>query len=443
MRPSRFQVRIGAGLLAALAAASALAQVQRGSYEKPDVYEFAPPLEPERRYRREAAKPRQIVNADFFCTRCAREGRIPFETREEAAFLLEEEVTFPQEFRGRTSRRHGAFRFVEHDGGLVLERLREELDARNPIYIEDRFFRLYTDIRGFSTRKFPYPRRELELRQLSDIFPEVSEKTVKLDSHRRAHLYLIRAHRVLRDFAHTVDHDPEKREFWYLGPYLGMSQKFEIFIFPTQRHAGKFMNTFLGHPAYLDGECWHTLQDDSMIAIMHEQNLHDVWLNNTFTHRLAYNMLQGFRGYQYDLPAWFLLGYGHLMERRERTDFNTFFFGEGRMPTDWWGRGKWKPAIRKWVAKNEVRPLVELAPITHPNDITAEERGVIWSIVSYMMQELGQEEFGRLVRVVSEKREGETLHELQVRAFREVYDLDMLRLFEDWKEWVLRTYPPI
>ena len=67
------------------------------------------------------------------------------------------------------------------------------------------------------------------------------------------------------------------------------------------------LQKFLGHSPQLDGECWHTLKDDGMCAFMHCENLHDFQLNNTFTHRLAFNFAQAYLVYRIDNPAWFKL----------------------------------------------------------------------------------------------------------------------------------------
>lgn len=420
----------------------ARAQVLRGAVELPDVYEFAPPLDYKIQYKHDPQNKKMILNPDFFCSQCAREKRIPYEHRDEMRGILEKKVIYPYEFQGRHFRKHGLFRMAEQDGDQVLDYLFKQIKARRPIFLEDENFRIFVDLDGFSTKKHKYRRRAIELKQLGDIFPGISEKTVQINSHHRAHLYLIRAQRVLRDFVHLTKFHPDATYMQFKGPYLGVDEKYEIYIFRKQVQAGWFMNAFLGHPQKLDGECWHTLQDDSMMAIMHGENLPDVWLNNTFTHRMAYNFLAGFRGYHYDLPSWFQLGFGHLMERRERTDFNTFFFGEGRIPDEVWGQSKWKPDVRKWVAKGKVRPLVEIAQFTHENEITPSEHGVVWSLTSYLMS-LGNDKFGRFLHILKEKKKGETIYNLQVRAFRSVYNLSMTQFFEDWQKWVLKTYPPL
>ncbi len=423
------------------AGTTATGQVQRGSLEPSDVYEFAPPLEHQPRYLHDSDRPDLILNPDFFCSECAKEKRIRFQSREEMKDLLETDKAYNPPKDGKEVDHFGTFRMIEHEGATVLDYVFNKMKTRKPIFIEDKFFRLVTDFDGFSTREDVYPRREIELLQLADVFLTVNERTVGLNAHHRAHLYLNRAHRVLRDFEHIVRHDPDSGYMGLLGPYLGLRQKVEIYIFEKQPLMGQFLKTYLGHSSTLDGHCWHTLKDDGMQVIMHCDNMSDVYCNNSFTHRLSYVLMQGFRGFFYDLPAWFLIGFGHLMERRERTDFNTFFFGEGQLPRDFWGRQKWKMEVRKMVDAADTRPFVEIAEFTQPNELRPEEHGIIWSMVSYQMQ-LGQDKLGRFVHVLKEKQPGESTFNLQVRAFQTVYGITMTQFEENWKQWVRETYVP-
>lgn len=417
-------------------------QSGRSTFEKPDVYEFAKPVPYAPRYRHDPKNKRLILNPDFFCTRCAKEGRIAAKSRDEMKDLLQVKKVYPMEFDGRTSDIRGLYRLMDHPAGEVLEWCKDELKSKNLIYIEDRMFRVLADLPGFSTKKVTYPRRVEELIELADIFPRISKKTVRLNPHHQAHLYLIRAHRVLRDVSGLTNHNPKASVMGFLGPFLGMKEKFEIYLFRKQRDCGRFMQRYLGHSPDLDGVCWHTLKDDSMCAVSHIQIAkRDVDINNMFTHRLSYCMLIGLRGYQYDLPAWFSLGFAHVFERRERTDFNTFLLGEGRRPK-LRIPSKWKPYVKKRIMKRDFPPLVQIAKETDPGRIPIGDRMIIWSQVSYLIS-LGNERAARFIDILKSRKKGENLYNLQVRAFRKVYGLTITAFEEQWKQWVRETYPSV
>lgn len=425
-----------AWLLVLALAVSASAQLK----EKPDVYEFGPPYQHTPRYEHDKKRSKIILNPDFWCSQCAKEGRIKYKTRDEMADILETHKVFPHPMDDGTKERHyGKFRLMEHDADQVLDFLMgKKRRDKKKIFIEDKFFRLYTDLGSFHTKKPIYPRREAELAELADVFPDVSDKTITLNSHHRAHLYLIRAHRVLRDFTGLIEHKEKDSDFTYLGPYLGTRQKWEIYLFSKQKDVGAFLGKFLGQEPD-DGICWHTLKDDSMVVATHADKRKDVHLNNTFTHRLSYNMITAWKGYQYDIPQWLGLGYAHLMERRERTDFDTFIFGEGKVPK-LIEREKWKVWIRRNIDKDTFRPFQQVADLDRPNQIPVDEHFMSWSLVGYMFQR-DQKKAGQFIRLFKSRKKGESIRNLTIRAFRTVWKTSIAQFADDWKAWVKATYP--
>ncbi len=431
-------------LLFVFSALPAFAQGTSSSrLEPPDVYDFpeSPSFRP--RYEHDERRKKIILNADFFCSVCAEEGRISAKHRDEMKDSLEQTVKFKIPLNdGTKERHHGAFRLMDRPAQQVLDFVTaKKQKARNPVFIEDGMFRLYADLPGFSTKKFKWDRREEELELLSDIFPEVSGKTVNLNGHQHAHLYLIRAHRLLREFSWLVDLEGNKEAMQWLGPYLGCYEKFEIFIFQKRKNLDEFLLEHLG-AAGEDGRCWHNLKDRSMATILHGDGLEDYEIMNTFTHRFAYNMLGGYRLYGYDLPAWVILGFAHVMERRERTDFNTFIFGEAKVP-DLPNVKKWKVHVRKMVVKDDIpRSLPEIADIENVSQVTADEHILLWSLMSYLMQK-DLKKTGVFFNILKEKKPGESTRNNVIRALRTAYGLSIPILWEQWKAWVIETYPSV
>ncbi len=418
--------------------------VQRGSIkgEAPDFYEFAPPLVYKPRYKHDERREKIILNPDFFCTQCSKEGRIKYKSRDEMKDILEMTKKFPIPMdNGQKERHHGRFRLMDRPAGPIIKGLFAQKKAKHPVFIEDKTIRIFCDLPGFSTKKFTYPRRVIELEQLADIFPKISKKTVVLNWHHHAHLYLIRAHRVLRDFKSLVKIEKYKKTMTFKGPYMGMYEKWEIFIFQRQANMLGFIKGTLGS-ADEDGRCWHNLTDASMSAILHAQKRNDLQLNNTFTHRFAYNVITGYRKYEYDLPTWVALGYAHLMERRERTDFNTYLLGEQRTPK-FPRHKKWKVKIRKMVMTKKIpRSFAEIAAFEKLSDIPPIEHYLIWSQMSFLMQR-SQDKMGLFINFLKDKKTGESTRNLVIRALRIAYGLSIPVMEEQWKQWVVDTYPAV
>ncbi|MFT7620268.1 MAG: hypothetical protein ACI97A_003925 [Planctomycetota bacterium] len=410
--------------------------------EAPDVYEFAPALVYKPKYKHDEKRKKIILNPDFFCSQCAKEGRIKHKHRDELKQVLEMTKKFPIPMdNGEKERRHGRFRLMDRPAGPIIDFLMKQKKTKSPVFIEDRTFRIFCDLPGFSTKKYISPRREIELEQLHDIFPKVSKKTVTLNPHQRAHLYLIRAHRILRDFKGLAKADAHKKDMAFKGPYIGMYEKFEIYIFQRQENMLDFIKSTLGS-ADEDGRCWHNLKDASMSAILHSQKRNDFELNNTFTHRMAYNIITGYRKYQYDLPTWVALGYAHLMERRERTDFNTYLLGEQRLPKFPTAK-KWKVKIRKLIVSKKVpRSFAEIAAFEKLSDVVPIEHFMVWSQMSFLMNR-DQEKMGKFINILKDKKTGESTRNLVIRALRIAYGLSIPVMEEQWKEWVLSTYPSV
>ncbi|MEZ6196531.1 MAG: hypothetical protein R3F20_12525 [Planctomycetota bacterium] len=406
--------------------------------ESPDVYEFAPLRKPPE-YKR---KGKLILEPDFFCSFCSKKGKIEAKTRDDMRQTFEVVKKYPTEFEGRKEQTFGAFRMMETDGQDMLAWLEKELPSRDAVFMEDANFRMYCDIPGFNTKKVVMPRRDYELGLLHSVFPRVTDKTVTLSPEHVAHLYRFRAQRLLDDFQALVAYDPKSADYAYSGPWMGMKNKFEVYIFRKKKDFVKFSTYTLGENSEAsDGFCWHNLRDRSMVAALHCEGLNDDELNNAFTHRLSYCLLSALRAYQYDVPTWVHMGFSHLMERREYTGYTTHIFGEGKIPKT---RliSKWKPSIRKDIAKKEVPPLVEWFAAEGDNGLSWEMHLNAWSLMSYLMQK-DQKAMGVFLNLLKKKGDRETTLESARRALKTAFDLTPIQLDEAWRAWVLETYPAI
>jgi hypothetical protein len=374
------------------------------------------------RYRHDPKNPKRLLDPDFYCSRCVREKRIP-----------------PASDR----RSH---RLMQRDEPQVLSWIERELEVSSSTLIEDDTFKLWSELPGANLRdqrQGSSPFLKEEMSELGDVFPEVSEKTVAVDDHERAHLYLIRAHRLLRDFWWLAGTDPDAlaKDNPYLGPYLGMKSKLEIYLFQTKRDYESFLDWYIGSRTASDGLCWHLLQDGAMVLAMHGENQSDPAIVNFFFHRLMHDLIDGYRGYQFKLPAWFQMGFGSWVERRENALFNTFCFSEGTMPAVLYSE-RWLPKVKKVVQKGRVTPFVEACTHTEYGDFPPEYHMIAYSLVCYQLS-LGPEKMRIFLNALKGKKTEESIYQAQVRAFREAYGVTMLQFEEGWKRWVSAVYPEV
>ncbi|MFP6641506.1 MAG: hypothetical protein VCC04_14775 [Myxococcota bacterium] len=376
-------------------------------------YEFKP------RYKHDPKRRKRILKPDYWCNQCEREGRIP-------------------ESEGRKSHR-----LMERDEPQVLDWLATETKSRRFTFLEDGQFKLYMDLPGLDLKKFRNPHLKEELRELGDVFPKVTEKTAALNGHQRAHLYLIRAHRLLRDFLWMVGHSGSesiKTSYPWLGPYLGMKAKPECYVFERKRPYMQFNKRFIGRAAS-DGQCWHLFRDRAMIFTMQCQNHVDPQTQGYFLHKLMHNLLDSYRMYSFKLPAWFQMGMGHWVERRESTRYNSFCFSEGVIPRVLFAT-RWAPKVKKMVAKGKAVPFVQACSTKEYGDFLPEYHMVTYSWVCYLWR-LGPEKMRIFINELKSKKETESVYQAQIRAFRKAYNISLIQFDTGWREWVKKVYPDV
>ena len=413
----------------ALAKAQAAAQSEwyERSFERPDlvpgaweVARFPTGYHFKARYRHDPKDKKRILNPDFYCTRCVREGRI-------AASGSREDV-----------------RLCQRSEAEALAWIERSLRIKKYSYIEDESFKLFMELPGFNTKKFRNPFRVAEMEELHDIFPKVSKKTVVLNDHQRAHLYLIRAHRLLRDWWWLVGSNPSSFGTSYpplKGNLLGMKNKQEVFVFRRRRSYATFLEWAIGAKTVAEGCCWHHLSDRAMLMAMHGQGAVEPAVQNFFLHRMMHNYVDAYRVYSFKLPAWLQMGLGHWVERRESAAYNSFCFSEGTLPRVL-NTSKWLPKIQKLVAKGKVKPFVEIANFTEYGDFPPSYHMVNYSLVCFLIS-LGPKKFRVFINEMKSKKVNESLHAAQVRAFRSAYKMTLLRFDQRWRAWVAAVYPSV
>ncbi len=391
------------------------ADLIEGAFE---VLRFPTGYSPAPRYRRDPKQRGRLLNADFRCTRCLREKRVPAETIPSAG------------------------RLMERDAGEVVSWLREQKGGGSVTFIEDGIFKLLTDLPSVNLKEARNPHLKEELVELGAIFPKVTEKTVVLNGHQRAHLYLIRAHRILRDFYWMVGHGEGNKSiteaYPHLGKYLGMKGKLECYLFEKERRYSAFTKRYIGRAAS-DGQCWHLFRDRAMILTMHGSNHRDLQVQGHFSHKLMHNLLDSYRMYSFKLPAWFQMGMAHWVERRESARYNSFCYSEGSIPRVL-HRTRWAPRIKRMVARDRVPPFVQACATKEYGDFEPELHMITYSWVCYLWR-LGPEKMSVFINELKSKKQNETLYQVQIRAFRAAYGITLLQFDAGWRAWVKAVYP--
>ena len=369
------------------------------------------------RYERDP-KSKRILNPDYHCTACIAEGRTAPST-------------------GREGRR-----LVERDEGAVLDWIAEELRPKGSAFLEDEDFKLYIDLPKMALRKNPSRYLAEDIEALRNIFPEMKKGTRLryITGHQRAHLYLFRAQRLMRDFLWmTGTTDAEIKEKWpHLGPHLGMRNKLEVFVFVRPRDYQWFCDGHIGR-VIPTGQAWHHMQDNALFVAMTDAGNPDARSHNAFIHRITHNLLDAYRRYGFKMPGWLQIGLAHWIERRENQRWNTYCWGEGteikEHPTY-----KWLLRVRRLVRQDKAMPFVEGASRIEYSEFSEADHLIAYSWFCYLMR-LGPEKLRVFINALKDRKPDAPHFPAQVEAFKRAYGVDMLRFDEGWRRWVREIYP--
>src|SRR5262249_52062274 len=178
-----------------------------------------------------------------------------------------------------------------------------------------------------------------ELTRLQQFFPDIKPETPILDPWLRCHLYAQRCEDIYQHFMEIMQLGSLKfadgTGVWkgtYMGegPYLGMKQKYEILVVPTQADHVAFLTENCGLQIK-NSQRWHYVDRGAITLNCHAQqgNLRtDAALHGHLAFNLAHNLLDGMNHYSYDTPIWYHEGLAHVLEREIDPKYNSFDGGE-------------------------------------------------------------------------------------------------------------------
>ena len=423
---------LGLGLTWGNGVAEVVAQSSPSNRQAPDRLSFAAVRAPRPNYRYDE-NGKTIRGNDFFCSACAKEGRIKQKSRRELAGKLE--VTSSRHGSGR----FGAFRLLEEKPSRVLRFFEKESGAKKPIFLEDTSFRIVVDLppARFDLRHQPRWHEE-EWPALRAVFRNLPEKPRRLGSHHRAHLYLHRAHRVAREVAAAVGYDPHRSPWTGRGPFFGQKQKHEIYVFGTKKPVEGILQYYIGWNPAPDGFVVRLKHDDAMATGLWAEGSRDLEVNNTFTHRLGYAMLLSFGGYSLDLPSWLTTGFSHFLERRESTEFNSFVASRGVIGKPWRSKD-WKKSVKKLVRTKKLVDPKSYFDNTEIGGVPFSERGVVFSLVTFLLHR-DVKAFAAFVQGLRAKPETRAMKDHQKDVLKRVYGWTVDDLLNHWREWVAKAW---
>jgi hypothetical protein len=348
---------------------------------------------------------------------------------------------------------HGGFRFgkaprttKDTDELLVTAEIR---------WIETEHFRIGFAL-GEHTVKFEEKKKILaELTRLQKVLPAVKPNSNPLNAWLRIHLYAQRCEEIYQRFlaitqsAGTTFADGTgvwTGTYRGEGPYLGMKEKFELLILPSEamhvawllEHEGlRIKNT----------QRWHFFQEGLMTVSIHAQqgNLRqDPALHGHVAFNLAHNLYDALNHYSYDTPIWLHEGLAHFMEREIDPRNNSFDSGEGAV-ADMTSKANWRPEVLKLIASGEAPRMAELMAVKSYSELKLVHHFVTWSIFDFL-QRVRPTETAKFMWALKQNYNaqgiptGDNLHEWHRTKFKEIFGWSYQEFDDQWRAWALSFY---
>jgi hypothetical protein len=242
------------------------------------------------------------------------------------------------------------------------------------------------------------------------------------DEHQMLHLTLERLERLYADYCElfgATDEDFQRKSrvfVWYLPD-------------DHKRGSGAFCDMYAPAGTKLMGlepnysVCGNTtfFKDDEQL---HRNLVHCV-THLLFSHETPSNWIGNLKG------GWLEEGLAHWFEQRYFDLCDNYCYQEQNTRFDFKG-GRFKPALRKLVAADEMPPLAGVMQ-RNTDQLEPAEHAVALAVVDYLISLDAKklDAVGRKLRARAETRD----------VLREVYGLSILELEAALKAWVLETYP--
>jgi len=317
--------------------------------------------------------------------------------------------------------------------GVPAPELAKSLKIRRSWYaIESPNFRIFSTLAGARIKHNDSRFAAADLIRLKKIFPsfQVGGQGSFVTAHQRAHLYQIRAERIL---SHSRALTGNKHRF------LGMGDRFVLCLFEKEKEFQAFVEEELARP-YSRGtpvERKHFTGGDNFYLISTAASLYkggESELSNTILHHTAHSVVYGHNDYVSAMWGWLDGGFAHYYERRESEEHNFFCLVSADPPKEFL-RGNWRRKIRHMVYRNKDPSLGGWCEKTYAQQLSGTEHALAWSIVDWLVQ-TNPVRLGKLMDIAA-RNEGRPSCS---QAIQEVFGVDAYQLHDRWRAYVLKEY---
>lgn len=350
---------------------------------------------------------------------------------------------------------HGGFAF----GKTNTKKVEELLPESEIRWIETEHFKIGFGLGAWKVKLEEKKKYLAELTKLHEVLPDVKPESTIIDPWLRTHLYAQRIEEIWTRFVELLSLQnmkfPTGPGQWikggvYLGegPYLGMQQKYEWLVVPSEATHVAFLTAHAGL-RIKKSQRWHYVELGSISLNCHTQEgqlRQDAALHGHLAFNLAHNLYDGLFHYNYDTPVWLHEGLAHYMEREINPKHNSFDSDEGAIANDT-SKENWKPEVLKLINSGTAPRMAELVTLKRFSELTLPLHFTTWSMIDFLLK-TRPTEFGQFM--IALKRNfnsdgiptSENLGELHRQKFKEILGMNYQEFDEAWKAWALDAYKP-
>ncbi len=170
--------------------------------------------------------------------------------------------------------------------------------------------------------------------------------------------------------------------------------------------------------------------------------LDDARLHAHLTFNVAHNLIDAYRGYSYNGPAWWEEGLAHHFRRavwRESNEFSAIDEDTQRA----FGTFDWVRIIKHRAGFGLVRPWEEFLDLKDCSSFDLVDHLACWSRVEFLMQAKGREAFAdfvdRMKGMVDQQGKpptDERMFAAEREALKAAFGADVATLDAEWHEWI-------
>lgn len=292
-----------------------------------------------------------------------------------------------------------------------------------------------------------------ELTRLKEKLPDIDERARQLDPWLRLHLYAQRCedhYASIQEFLGVTDEPfadltgthPMDREYFGIGPFMGMLKKYEVFVLPSKGAYTDFMRNKLGLTTETT-QFWAYNDRDALSVMTHlgvEGLRVDEALHGHLIHAMTHCLLNGYRHYSYDLPVAMTEGCAHYFERRMNPRFNSFTSSEGSAGVRY-KKEDWGEPVKKMMKSGKLPGFPTMLSRRAFAELTLEDHLKSWSVIEFLAAkhpEFLKKYFAEMKSLLDENSMSDPsrMTDVQRQLFKDELGMSYAQFDRAWAEWV-------